>query len=751
MRARVAFFFQLVAFATHVNRLHAQSAQCVTVANGCDSGSSFQAGISSAIARFQDGFIYGGDDDNPIVMSSALQGSNLAMITYTCSDGSTPPQLEGSAIRSSLQKVLSCPNQCGGVASSTSDDNCGFGVLVASGAADIDCFSKSVNVVPEGAAPSWVPSVGSYSDPVCLFDSPDARVLNAGSVSADDMTVEKCADLAAADGYMYFGVEFGIECYWGDAQTNPSQSAQDNCNQACAGNIAEVCGAGNRILLYTNSNSDSINKAKISVDNYNLNPTSALAHSAWSAISFALNDAFSFLTQLSNPIVITAQEQLIQDLTEASTLAAAAASAAAAAALADAIAKAIASEQAVQDAKNQKPTETITQGPTSTPATSTTSTTTTSTTSTCPLCVSCADDANPETGDEDGQVVVFDDDSDFDPDDGPPPPETTVDAKRDLHNEEMNRLIKRGSSIKTVEVCNSIYKSNTYSSGTNKNRYDCYGYSYTVNTAAQCVWKFNFLTWTGGLGGSPPKTQSRSYDAEHVYEAQLVAQFARHIGEMDTGKPCRSAGLIKNYLARQTRFPGRSSNVFSANGGSALAEMVKNLPSDTSGLGGVTEMVALDKELNILKAAVFDGDVQNFSTYLQANGNLARATRFAMLRQYLTTPAIVNIFKATSRRMRATLAKLDIEIANSTIDDPGIIFADEYAEWEDDFLFARSTQADLAMDSLITLAITTLETNVNIGTKQLRLKFANQVRQKTAPGTQAYPPDWLTLDDTLRV
>ena len=124
-----------------------------------------------------------------------------------------------------------------------------------------------------------------------------------------------------------------------------------------------MCGAGNRILLYENSNSNLLGVAKVSVDNYNANPLGAgLAAAAENAINNALSgkyihfqtililgyfsnvellDAWDFFYQLVNPIVITAQEQLIQDLTTASLSAAAIASAAAAALLAEQIAAAL--------------------------------------------------------------------------------------------------------------------------------------------------------------------------------------------------------------------------------------------------------------------------------------------------------------------------------------------------------------------------------------------------------------------------
>ena len=89
-------FLNLGLFA--VRGLNAQSVQCSTVADGCDASAAYDSGVQSAIARFEDGKLYGGGD--PVVWSSALSGSTLAMVSYSCKDGSTPPGLEGSVIRS---------------------------------------------------------------------------------------------------------------------------------------------------------------------------------------------------------------------------------------------------------------------------------------------------------------------------------------------------------------------------------------------------------------------------------------------------------------------------------------------------------------------------------------------------------------------------------------------------------------------------------------------------------------------------
>ncbi|KAK3308375.1 peptidase S8/S53 domain-containing protein [Chaetomium strumarium] len=62
------------------------------------------------------------------------------------------------------------------------------------------------------------------------------------------MTVEKCIQLA--QGWQYAGVEYGGECWWGDSPVNPQGANAGDCSQPCAGDAGELCGNGNRMIMY---------------------------------------------------------------------------------------------------------------------------------------------------------------------------------------------------------------------------------------------------------------------------------------------------------------------------------------------------------------------------------------------------------------------------------------------------------------------------------------------------------------------
>ena len=103
-----------------------------------------------------------------------------------------------------------------------------------------------------------LPSVGAYVYEGCYTDNVAGRALAAvqNPVTDEANTIEVCA--AACDGFQYFGVEYGAECYCDDIIDNEStlapggaNPAQNGCSMTCAGNASEWCGGPNRLSVYT--------------------------------------------------------------------------------------------------------------------------------------------------------------------------------------------------------------------------------------------------------------------------------------------------------------------------------------------------------------------------------------------------------------------------------------------------------------------------------------------------------------------
>ncbi|KOS18068.1 WSC domain-containing protein 2 [Escovopsis weberi] len=85
---------------------------------------------------------------------------------------------------------------------------------------------------------------GCYSDPA----GPHTLPYRSPS-SSDSMTQEICIADCKGGGYRYAGLEFGGECYCGDALTTQKLS-ESSCNMPCNGNKKELCGSGNVISVF---------------------------------------------------------------------------------------------------------------------------------------------------------------------------------------------------------------------------------------------------------------------------------------------------------------------------------------------------------------------------------------------------------------------------------------------------------------------------------------------------------------------
>ncbi|MCJ1472308.1 hypothetical protein MMC13_000955 [Lambiella insularis] len=122
-------------------------------------------------------------------------------------------------------------------------------------AAEVCGASKRLNVFRSTNAASTAPSnitVPGYTYAGCYTDSVGARVLSNASLSGSAMTLEKCA--AFCEGYLYWGTEYGQQCYCGSALAETTtQKLEGYCGYVCAGNGTEICGGGSLLSLYQRS------------------------------------------------------------------------------------------------------------------------------------------------------------------------------------------------------------------------------------------------------------------------------------------------------------------------------------------------------------------------------------------------------------------------------------------------------------------------------------------------------------------
>ncbi|RDL33881.1 WSC containing protein [Venustampulla echinocandica] len=92
----------------------------------------------------------------------------------------------------------------------------------------------------------------AYSYLGCYTEGTGVRALGAyNSVNYTTMTVEICAGLCLPT-YTLFGLEYGGECWCANVfGTGAVAAPETECSMPCGGSATEICGAGNRLSVYS--------------------------------------------------------------------------------------------------------------------------------------------------------------------------------------------------------------------------------------------------------------------------------------------------------------------------------------------------------------------------------------------------------------------------------------------------------------------------------------------------------------------
>ncbi|CAM9864281.1 unnamed protein product [Pylaiella littoralis] len=86
----------------------------------------------------------------------------------------------------------------------------------------------------------------------CYADVQSARIFELKIDSSDSMTVSTCMELCEDTEYMYYGVQWGRECWCGNAFDTYGES--DSCDYDCEGDMTEICGGFDAMSVYVMTN-----------------------------------------------------------------------------------------------------------------------------------------------------------------------------------------------------------------------------------------------------------------------------------------------------------------------------------------------------------------------------------------------------------------------------------------------------------------------------------------------------------------
>ncbi|PHH62812.1 hypothetical protein CDD81_6704 [Ophiocordyceps australis] len=152
--------------------------------------------------------------------------------------------------------------------------------------------------------PATKDTVGPFSWQGCWTEATDGRALADDAMASDDMTLEACARFC--NDFVFFGAEYGRECYCGNSLHEGSVRAkhQQDCSFLCAGDKSEYCGAGLRLQLYR-QDTCTTSPLPISVPTSPFSsqppPTSSLSVPPTGPIVWPGNAEFAFYSCVSEP------------------------------------------------------------------------------------------------------------------------------------------------------------------------------------------------------------------------------------------------------------------------------------------------------------------------------------------------------------------------------------------------------------------------------------------------------------------
>ena len=198
----------------------------------------------------------------------------------------------GNTIPIQKMNETECNYQCSG----DDTETCGGNGYFHDGSY-LSLFSNPNASASTALGPGVVKSVGDYNYTGCYTEGTSGRALSAKNLATSDMTIEYCA--SNCTGYTYFGVEFGNECYCGNSLGAGSvRTAEGDCDMNCPGKTKEVCGAGNRLTLYSlggkSSGASSLSSSLTSSSTSSSTTTSTLTAQATGPIAVQTAGSFSY-------------------------------------------------------------------------------------------------------------------------------------------------------------------------------------------------------------------------------------------------------------------------------------------------------------------------------------------------------------------------------------------------------------------------------------------------------------------------
>lgn len=213
------------------------------------------------------------------------------------------------AAKTNLDK---CSMTCGGNAL----EYCGGPVLLnlyQAAAATATATTTASTAAASPTGPVIVKGDANFTYAACYAEPANNRALANQVLPGAVMTVEKC--LSACAQFQYAGIEYGGECWCGNtlATGTAKASAESECNFPCSGNSSQICGAGNRLTMYTHLPANVVSLSSPSI------PSTSLSSASTQSSASTSQSSSGSQTQTASSAITTAQTSSVQSLSSLSS------------------------------------------------------------------------------------------------------------------------------------------------------------------------------------------------------------------------------------------------------------------------------------------------------------------------------------------------------------------------------------------------------------------------------------------------
>ena len=244
-----------------INNVGGGSSTAIDVPTKTTALASSTASVVTAASGLPSGWVYKGcyvDNANGRILANT-QPDNTQLTVESCTTACSKAGYSVAGMEYSTQCF--CGNAIiQGGAPASSDTDCGMScggnsAEKCGGPNRMSIYSNGTLVTLAPPVPQKSGLPGSWTYQGCLSEGTNGRVFPYQLILTDTNDAQNCLSQCSKFGFGAGGMEYGQECYCGDASdlaaAGSTLKPETDCSTACPGDARYLCGGGNRLSYYT--------------------------------------------------------------------------------------------------------------------------------------------------------------------------------------------------------------------------------------------------------------------------------------------------------------------------------------------------------------------------------------------------------------------------------------------------------------------------------------------------------------------